>query len=61
MKCACGGRTRVRESRQTISRVRRRRECRKCGDRFTTYECKDNELPRSAQQHGENDAGISSS
>ena len=40
MKCPkCGGaKQRITDSRQTGNEVRRRRECRACGHRFTTYE-----------------------
>lgn len=39
MKCvACGEKTDVTDSRATKVGVRRRRECRECGHRFTTYE-----------------------
>jgi len=35
--CEDGG-TRVVDTRELESKVRRRRECKKCGERFTTYE-----------------------
>ncbi len=39
MKCIyCGNETRVTDKRQSGEAVRRRRECLKCGKRFTTYE-----------------------
>ena len=39
MKCPkCRGNTKVYDSRPTIAGVRRRRECLKCGFRFTTFE-----------------------
>ena len=40
MKCIyCDdGRTRVVDTRELESKVRRRRECKNCGERFTTYE-----------------------
>lgn len=39
MKCSvCGSKTDVVDSRATEKSVRRRRECRSCGKRFTTYE-----------------------
>jgi transcriptional repressor NrdR len=39
MKCAyCGKDTKVLESRESENSLRRRRECEKCGKRFTTYE-----------------------
>jgi hypothetical protein len=39
-KCPeCGGKSEVKDSRPTESGdIRRRRECGKCGDRWTTYE-----------------------
>jgi transcriptional regulator NrdR family protein len=40
MKCgACNGKTSVSNSRMSkLGNVRRRRDCAKCGERFTTYE-----------------------
>jgi transcriptional regulator NrdR family protein len=40
MKCgACNGKTSVSNSRMSkLGNVRRRRDCSKCGERFTTYE-----------------------
>ncbi|MFQ3308005.1 MAG: transcriptional repressor NrdR [Candidatus Nanohaloarchaea archaeon] len=40
MKCIyCGhGKTKVVDTRDTAQKTRRRRECKKCGRRFTTYE-----------------------
>jgi transcription elongation factor Elf1 len=39
MNCpACGNPTRVVDSRKRARRVRRRRECKECGQRFTTLE-----------------------
>lgn len=39
MRCSCGGETMVRASRRTDQdAIRRRRECVKCGLRFSTFE-----------------------
>ena len=39
MKCpACGGESRVLDSRPSSGTIRRSRECRQCRGRFTTYE-----------------------
>lgn len=39
MTCpVCGGRTKITNSRGDVESVRRRRECRECGHRFTTME-----------------------
>jgi transcriptional regulator NrdR family protein len=38
MKCQCGGETKVIETRMGEANLRRRRECLKCQERFTTYE-----------------------
>lgn len=39
MRCIlCGGETKVTDKRDSDSETRRRRECLKCGKRFTTYE-----------------------
>jgi len=39
MNCpACGNSTRIIDSRKAARRVRRRRECKECGQRFTTLE-----------------------
>lgn len=39
MRCPeCGGRTGVIDCRATVTSIRRRRECKSCGARFTTYE-----------------------
>lgn len=39
MRCSkCNGFTDVKDTRQKGQRIRRRRECRKCGYRFTTFE-----------------------
>lgn len=37
-RCICGGTTQVTDSRPTPRYVRRRRECKRCGIRFTTHE-----------------------
>jgi transcriptional regulator NrdR family protein len=36
--CACGGASLVVETRRTPGGLRRRRSCRQCGARWTTYE-----------------------
>jgi transcriptional regulator NrdR family protein len=36
--CACGGASLVVETRKTPGGLRRRRSCRECGARWTTYE-----------------------
>jgi transcriptional regulator NrdR family protein len=36
--CACGGDSAVIETRKTPGGLRRRRSCRECGARWTTYE-----------------------
>lgn len=39
MTCpVCGGNTKITDSRGNVESVRRRRECRECGHRFTTIE-----------------------
>lgn len=42
--CSCGGVTRVVETRRSPCGVRRRRECRACLRRFTTFELTDERL-----------------
>lgn len=38
MKCECGGQLFVVETRPVRNTVKRRRECKRCGERWTTYE-----------------------
>lgn len=45
MKCGvCGGESRVVDSRETKGWIRRRRECERCGARWTTFEMPGEEM-----------------
>jgi len=48
MKCReCGSDSKVVDTQESkFHRIRRRRECLNCGERFTTRECYDDNIPR---------------
>lgn len=48
--------TQVIDSRQIEGQVRRRRQCKHCGERFTTYESPDLVLPRIIKRDGKREA-----
>lgn len=55
MTCpVCGGQTRITDSRSDGETVRRRRECRECGHRFTTREIDNDMLKKLTKKENKN-------
>lgn len=50
----CGGETHITNSRKSCDSVRRRRECRECGYRFTTIEIENDLLNKLTEKETKN-------
>lgn len=50
MKCDCGADTKVIETRLTEGKLKRRRVCMECGNRFNTYEIYERDLPKKEEE-----------